>query len=187
MRFLPTEIPEVVLIEPDVHRDDRGFFIETWHERRYAEGGIAAQFVQDNHSKSCRDTLRGFHAQARHAQGKLVRVLRGEIFDVAVDIRLGSPSFARHVCVRLAAESFRQLWVPPGFGHGFLVLSEDAEVEYKCTDFYDPSDEIGFAWDDPVVAAPWPIDDPILSEKDRSAPTLAAIEDRLPHFEASAG
>ena len=182
MKFLPTELPEVVLIEPDVHRDARGFFLETWHARRYAEGGIPPRFVQDNHSKSRRGILRCFHAQLSHSQGKLVRVLRGEILDVAVDIRVGSPSFARHVCVRLAAESFEQLWVPPGFGHAFLVLSEDAEVEYKCTDFYDPSDEIGFAWDDPVVAVRWPIDDPILSERDRGAPTLAMIEHLLPRF-----
>jgi dTDP-4-dehydrorhamnose 3,5-epimerase len=187
VRFLPTELPEVVLIEPDLHRDERGFFLETWHARKYADGGIPARFVQDNHSKSCRDTLRGFHAQSRHSQGKLVRVLRGEIFDVAVDIRVGSASFARHVCMRLTAASFRQLWVPPGFGHAFLVLSDEAEVEYKCTDFYDPSDEIGFAWDDPVVAVPWPIEHPILSEKDRAAPTLAAIEDRLPRFEGGIG
>jgi dTDP-4-dehydrorhamnose 3,5-epimerase len=187
VRFLPTELPEVVLIEPDVHRDERGFFLETWHARKYAESGIPEQFVQDNHSKSCRDTLRGFHAQSRHSQGKLVRVLWGEIFDVAVDIRVGSPSFARHVCVRLTAESFRQLWIPPGFGHAFLVLSEEAEIEYKCTEFYDPSDEIGFIWEDPVVAVSWPIDDPILSERDRGAPTLAAIEDRLPRFVGNAG
>lgn len=186
MRFLPTELPEVVLIEPDVHQDARGFFLETWHAQKYAEGGIPARFVQDNHSKSRGGTLRGFHAQLSHSQGKLVRVLRGEIFDVAIDIRVGSPSFARHVSVRLSAESFQQLWVPPGFGHGFLVLSEHAEIEYKCTDFYDPSDEIGFAWDDPVVAVRWPIDDPILSERDRGAPTLATIEHLLPRFEGAA-
>jgi dTDP-4-dehydrorhamnose 3,5-epimerase len=185
VKFLPTDLPEVVLIEPDVHRDARGFFLEAWHAGKYGEGGIPARFVQDNHSKSGRGTLRGFHAQARHPQGKLVRVLRGEIFDVAVDIRVGSPSFARHVCVRLTAESFRQVWVPQGFGHGFLVLSEEAEVEYKCTDFYDPGDEIGFAWNDPVVAVRWPIDDPILSEKDRNASTLAAIEHLLPRFEGT--
>ena len=183
MKFLPTDLPEVVLIEPDVHRDARGFFLETWHARKYAEGGVPAHFVQDNHSKSRRGTLRGFHAQARHPQGKLVRALRGEIFDVAVDVRVGSPTFARHVCVLLTGESFRQVWVPPGFGHGFVVLSEEAEVEYKCTDFYDPGDEIGFAWNDPVVAVRWPIDDPVLSEKDRGAPNLAAIEHLLPRFE----
>ena len=187
MKFIPTELPEVVLIQPDVHRDARGFFLETWHARKYREGGIPAHFVQDNHSKSCRGTLRGFHAQSRRPQGKLVRALRGEIFDVAVDIRVGSPSFARHVCVQLTAESFRQLWVPPGFGHGFLVLSEEAEVEYKCTDFYDPGGEIGFAWDDPQVGAHWPIEDPILSEKDRDAPNLAAIEHLLPLFEGGGG
>lgn len=182
MKFLPTDLPEVVLIEPDVHRDARGFFLETWHAGKYEEGGITAHFVQDNHSKSRRGTLRGFHAQSRRPQAKLIRVLRGEIFDVAVDIRVGSPSFARHVGVVLTAESFRQLWVPPGFAHGFLVLSEEAEIEYKCTDFYDPGGEIGFAWDDPVVAVPWPIDAPLLSERDRSAPTLAAIEHLLPRF-----
>jgi dTDP-4-dehydrorhamnose 3,5-epimerase len=185
VKFLPTDLPEVVLIEPDVHRDTRGFFLETWHAGKYEEGGIPARFVQDNHSRSRRGTLRGFHAQSRHPQGKLIRVLRGEIFDVAVDIRVGSPTFARHVSVRLTAESFRQLWIPPGFGHGFLVLSEEAEVEYKCTHFYDPGDEIGFAWNDPELAVRWPIEAPILSEKDRSAPPLAAIEDRLPRFEGA--
>jgi dTDP-4-dehydrorhamnose 3,5-epimerase len=185
VRFLPTDLAEVVLIEPDVYPDERGFFLETWHARRYEEHGISARFVQDNHSKSRRGALRGFHAQSRHPQGKLIRVVRGEIFDVAVDIRVGSPSFAQHVSVRLAAASFQQLWVPPGFGHGFLVLSEEAEVEYKCTDFYDREDEIGFAWNDPMVAAPWPIEDPILSNKDRDAPTLAAIQHLLPRFEGS--
>ncbi len=185
MKFLPTDLPEVVLVEPDVHLDARGFFLETWHARKYGEGGIPAQFVQDNHSKSQHGTLRGFHAQSRRPQGKLVRVLRGEIFDVAVDIRVGSPSFAGHTCVRLTAESFRQLWIPPGFGHGFLVLSEEAEVEYKCTDFYDPGHEIGFAWNDPAVGVRWPIDAPILSEKDRGAPRLAEIEHLLPRFEGS--
>jgi len=185
VKFLPTDLPKVVLIEPDVHRDARGFFLETWHAGRYREGGIPARFVQDNHSKSGRGILRGFHAQSRRPQGKLIRVVRGEIFDVAVDIRLGSPSFAQHVSARLTAESFRQLWVPPGFGHGFLVLSQEAEVEYKCTDFYDPEDEIGFAWNDPMVAAPWPIEDPILSDKDRKAPMLEAIEHLLPRFEGS--
>jgi len=160
VKFLPTDLPEVVVIEPDLHRDARGFFLETWHARKYGEGGIPAHFVQDNHSKSRRGTLRGFHAQSRRPQGKLVRALRGEILDVAVDIRVGSPSFGRHVCVQL--------------------------TEYKCTDFYDPADEIGFAWDDPVVAVPWPIEDPVLSPKDLSAPRLAAIEHLLPRL-AGAG
>jgi dTDP-4-dehydrorhamnose 3,5-epimerase len=185
VKFLPTELPEVVLVEPEVHRDARGFFLETWHARKYTEGGIPARFVQDNHSRSCHGTLRGFHAQSRSPQGKLVRVLRGEIFDVAVDIRVGSPSFARHVGVQLSAVSFRQLWIPPGFGHGFLVLSDDAEIEYKCTDFYDPGHEIGFAWNDPLVGVSWPIDEPILSDRDRDAPRLAAIEHLLPRFDGA--
>ena len=182
MKFLPTDLPEVVVIEPDVHLDARGFFLESWHARKYEEGGIPAHFVQDNHSKSGRGTLRGFHAQSRRPQGKLVRALRGEIFDVAVDIRVGSPSFARHVCVELTGESFRQLWVPPGFGHGFLVLSEEAEVEYKCTDFYDPSGELTVAWNDPEIGIDWPSVEPVLSAKDATAPSLSEVLEQLPVF-----
>lgn len=184
MKFLPTEIPEVVLVEPQVFRDDRGFFLETWHAGRWAEGGIPAAFVQDNHSRSARGTLRGLHSQqAPHAQGKLVRVIEGEVWDVAVDVRRGSPTFTRHVGVTLSAESFRQLWIPPGFLHGFCVLSDFAQVEYKCTAFYAPADELGVVWDDPDLAIPWPVQEPMLSEKDRRAPRLRDVLERLPRYE----
>jgi dTDP-4-dehydrorhamnose 3,5-epimerase len=179
MRFLPTALPEVILIEPDVYRDQRGFFLETYHAHKYREGGIAVTFVQDNHSRSVRGTLRGMHAQHRYPQGKLVRVVEGEIFDVAVDIRRGSPTFGRWVGAVLSAENFRQCYVPPGFAHGFCVTSESAQVEYKCTDLYDPTDEIGFVWNDPDVGIAWPIGTPILSGKDRAAPRLRDLIEQL--------
>jgi len=176
VRFVDTELPGVVLVEPTVHRDDRGFFLETYHRDKYAAGGIDAVFVQDNHSRSARGILRGLHAQGRRPQGKLVRAVEGAIFDVAVDIRRGSPTFARWVGVELSAESFHQLWVPPGYAHGFCVLTESAQVEYKCTDVYLPEDELGIAWDDPEIGVDWPIADPVLSPKDEAAPRLADLE-----------
>jgi dTDP-4-dehydrorhamnose 3,5-epimerase len=182
VKFVPTAIPEVVRVEPDVHRDSRGFFVETWREQRWSEGGIPGPFVQDNHSRSRLGTLRGLHAQCLRPQGKLVRVVRGEIWDVAVDVRRGSPSFGRHVAERLSAENFVQLWIPPGFAHGFLVLSDEAEFVYKCTDYYDPADELRIAWNDPALAIPWPIAEPLLSEPDRRAPRLAELEARLPRY-----
>ena len=150
MKVRATELPEVLIVEPEVFEDERGFFLETYHARKYAEAGIPAVFVQDNHSRSRRCTLRGLHAQGRHPQGKLVRVTQGEIFDVAVDIRPRSATFGRWVGMRLSAQSFRQAYIPPGFAHGFCVLSERAEVVYKCTEFHDPSDEIGIVWNDPA-------------------------------------
>ena len=180
MKFTPLAIPEVVLVEPDVHRDDRGFFLETYQARKYAQGGIDAVFVQDNHSRSVRGTLRGLHAQVEHAQGKLVRAVAGSVFDVAVDIRLGSPTFGRWVGVELTAESFRQLWIPPGFAHGFCVTSDVAEFEYKCTDFYVPQAEIVVAWNDPEIGIDWPVEAPLLSARDAAAPALATQRDRLP-------
>jgi dTDP-4-dehydrorhamnose 3,5-epimerase len=180
VRFLPTELPEVVLVEPDVHQDARGFFLETYHQARYREGGIDAVFVQDNHSRSVRGTLRGLHAQLRRPQGKLVRAVEGEMFDVAVDIRPRSPTFGRWVGIRLSGGNFRQLWIPPGFAHGFCVLSEVVHVEYKCTGFYDREDEISLAWNDPDVGIAWPVSDPMLSDKDRQAPRLADLRHRLP-------
>jgi len=188
VKVLPTELPEVVLIEPAVHRDDRGFFLESWRRDRWREAGIEADFVQDNHSASGRGTLRGLHAQlAPAAQGKLVRVVEGEIFDVAVDIRRGSPTLGRHVAAVLSAENFRQLWIPPGFAHGFCVTSERAQVEYKCTAYYAPQCELAVAWDDPALGISWPIRNPVLSERDRSAPRLEALGERLPRFEATPG
>jgi dTDP-4-dehydrorhamnose 3,5-epimerase len=182
MSFTPTQIPEVILVEPNVFRDDRGFFLETFHLDRYREGGIGLPFVQDNHSRSVARTLRGLHAQRRRPQGKLVRAVEGEIWDVAVDIRRGSPTFKQWVGVTLSADNFRQLYIPPGFAHGFCVLSEVAQVEYKCTDLYDASDELGLSWDDPEIDIAWPIGDPLLSKKDAVAPTVSDSFDHLPDF-----
>ncbi len=182
MRFIQTDIPGVVIIEPDVHRDPRGYFLETYHERKYAEGGIQGPFVQDNHSFSLRGTLRGLHAQRRRPQGKLVRAVEGEMFDVAVDIRRGSPTFSKWVGVTLSGENFRQFYIPPGFAHGFCVLSERVHVVYKCTDFYDREDEFGVAWNDPEIGIAWPITEPALSARDTTAPRLDKIRERLPLF-----
>lgn len=181
MRFVETALPGVLVVEPTVHQDHRGFFLETYHREKYARGGIEGPFVQDNHSRSARGILRGLHAQGRRPQGKLVRCVEGAIFDVAVDIRRGSPTFARWVGVELTAASFRQLWVPPGFAHGFSVLSEAAQVEYKVTELYDAADELAIAWDDPEIGIEWPLAEPVLSEKDRAAPRLSEIE-RLPIY-----
>jgi dTDP-4-dehydrorhamnose 3,5-epimerase len=185
MKFTPTAIPEVVLIEPAVHRDPRGFFLESYHQEKYARGGIPGPFVQDNHSHSLRGTLRGLHAQRRHPQGKLVRAVLGEMFDVAVDVRRGSPTFGRWVGLVLSAENFRQLYIPPGFVHGFCVLSDRVEVEYKCTDFYAPGDEMTVAWNDPAIGIEWPVREPILSAKDRAAPRLADLMELLPVYDAA--
>ena len=170
MKFIQTGLPGVLLIEPDVFRDARGFFLETFHARKYREGGIPYEFVQDNQSRSQRGTLRGLHAQLRRPQGKLVRAVKGEIFDVAVDIRKGSPTFGKWVGATLSEENFRQIFVPPGFAHGFCVLSEIAEVEYKCTDYYDKADEIGVLWSSAGID--WPVKDPLLSAKDAALPRL---------------
>jgi len=177
LKFLETDLPGVLIVEPAVFRDPRGFFLETFHAARYRNGGIPYDFVQDNHSKSVRGTLRGLHAQRRRPQGKLVRAVQGEIFDVAVDIRPGSATFGKWVGARLSGESFRQMFVPPGFAHGFCVLSATAEVEYKCTDFYDRADEIGARWDS--VGIEWPIQDPLLSPKDAALPTLLELRKAL--------
>ena len=179
MQAIPTALPGVILVEPVVHRDSRGFFLETYNERRYREAGIGGTFVQDNHSRSARGTLRGLHFQVRRPQGKLVRAVAGEMFDVAVDIRRGSPTFGRWVGARLSAENFRQIYVPPGFAHGFCVLSEVGEVEYKCTELYDPQDELGIAWNDPQIGIEWPVDDPLVSSRDAAAPRLRDVEATL--------
>ena len=173
MRFVPTEIPGVTIVEPDVHRDARGYFVETFHAEKYRAGGIPAAFLQDNQSLSAMHTLRGLHMQLRRPQGKLVRVVAGEIWDVAVDVRPGSPTFGRWTAVTLSAENFRQLWVPEGCAHGFCVTSETALVSYKCTALYDPGGEIGIAYDDPDLAIRWPTESPVLSERDRRHPRLA--------------
>ena len=179
VRVIPTDLPGVLILEPIVHRDDRGFFLETYHEQRFAAAGIAGPFVQDNHSRSVKGTLRGLHAQVRRPQGKLVRAVEGEMFDVAVDIRRASATFGRWVGVRLSGENFRQLYVPPGFAHGFCVVSAQVHVEYKCTAFYDPADEISIAWDDPEIGIEWPIEQPIVSAKDQRAQRLQQMIDRL--------
>jgi dTDP-4-dehydrorhamnose 3,5-epimerase len=181
VKFNLTDLPGVLLIEPDVHRDARGFFLESYQYERYAEGGVTERFVQDNHSRSGLGTLRGLHAQLKRPQGKLVRVIEGEVFDVAVDIRRGSPHFGRSTHALLSADNFLQLYVPPGFAHGFCVTSEVAQFEYKCTDFYDPADEVAIAWNDPEIAIPWPLRQPSLSAKDAVAPRLSELAD-LPDF-----
>lgn len=182
MRVVETELPGVVVIEPEVHWDERGFFLETFHGQKYADCGLPSVFVQDNHSRSVRGTVRGLHAQLRRPQGKLVRVILGEIWDVAVDIRRGSPWFRRWTAVTLSAENFRLLYVPPGFAHGFCVVSDTAEVEYKCTDFYDPEGELRLAWNDPELGIPWPTKEPLLSPKDRLARTLKELQELLPPY-----
>lgn len=180
MRFAPTDLPGVIVIEPDVHRDARGFFLETYHADKYSAGGIKGPFVQDNHTCSAAGTLRGLHLQLRRPQGKLIRVIEGEIFDVAVDVRRGSPTFGRWVGIVMSADNFRQCYVPPGFAHGFCVTSQVAQVEYKCTDLYDPAGEIGIAWNDPELAIAWPVSQPLLSDRDRGHRNLAQLWDRLP-------
>lgn len=179
MRFIPTQLPGVIVIEPDVHRDPRGFFLETFHAEKYAAAGIPRTFLQDNHSASVRDTLRGLHLQLRHPQGKLVRVIQGEIWDVAVDVRHGSPTFGHWTAVTLSAENFKQFYVPPGCAHGFCVLSDTAQVQYKCTELYDPADEVGIAYNDPALAIEWPVTQPILSDRDQRHRPLADLIDRL--------
>ncbi len=182
--FRPTRIPDVILVQPRVFRDERGFFLETYHDLRYAEGGIGETFVQDNHSKSTQGILRGLHAQEKQPQGKLVRAVEGRIFDVAVDIRRGSPTFGQWVGEFLSADDFRQLYVPPGFLHGFYVVSETAQVEYKCTARYDAADELAVRWNDSEIGIDWPAGTPQLSDKDAAAPTLREVWDRLPTFQA---
>lgn len=179
MRFERLTIPDVVLIEPVVIGDARGFFQESWNEREFAEAGIGARFVQDNHSRSVKYTLRGLHYQIRQPQGKLVRVVQGDVFDVAVDARRSSPTFGRWVGAVLSAGNHRQLWVPPGFAHGFLVLSESADLLYKVTDFYSRGDEVCIRWDDPALGINWPIPPdrlPILSAKDQQGLDFSQVE-----------
>jgi dTDP-4-dehydrorhamnose 3,5-epimerase len=182
VRVVPTEIPEVVIIEPDVHVDGRGFFFEAYHADRYRAHGIPGPFLQDNHSRSTVGTLRGLHLQVRRPQGKLVRVIEGEVFDVAVDVRRGSPTFGRWVGTTLSAGNFKQCYVPPGFAHGFCVVSPVAQLEYKCTDLYDPAGEIGVAWNDPALGIAWPVSQPLLSSRDSLHPTLAELGDALPTY-----
>jgi dTDP-4-dehydrorhamnose 3,5-epimerase len=180
MRVIETQLPGVMLLEPQVHRDARGFFMEVYHVARLEACGIHTRFVQENQSRSGRGTLRGLHWQYRRPQAKLVRVLSGEIFDVAVDIRRGSPTFGAWEGMHLSADNFRQTFIPEGFAHGFCVLSETADVDYKCSDYYDPGGEAGLAWDDPVVGISWPVPEPLLSLKDRAFEPLNRHDRYLP-------
>jgi dTDP-4-dehydrorhamnose 3,5-epimerase len=181
MKVIPTKHPEVLLIEPDIFRDERGFFMESFHAGKYPQHGLPGEFRQDNHSRSSRGVLRGLHYQLEHPQGKLVRVVSGEVFDVAVDIRKGSPRFGEAVSVVLSADDPRQLYVPPGFAHGFCTLSEQADFLYKCTELYAPGDEYGIAWDDPDIGIDWPQLEFSFSEKDRHHPQLRD-SDHLPDY-----
>ena len=176
MNVIQTKLKDCVIIEPKIFGDHRGFFLETFQAERYREmAGITLPFVQDNHSRSAKGVLRGLHFQKTKPQGKLVRVVSGEVYDVAVDIRQDSPSFGQWEGVLLSEENKRQFWVPPGFAHGFVVLSDTADFEYKCTDYYDPSDEGSLIWNDPVLAITWPLEAPTLSDKDSKAPTFAEL------------
>ena len=182
MRVTTTDIPGVLLIEPDVLRDPRGIFLETYHARRYEDAGIPGPFVQDNYSQSMRGTLRGLHYKEPHAQGKIVMVTEGAVYDVVVDIRKGSPSFGRWYGTDLSAENRLQVYVPPGCAHGFCVTSDCVSFLYKCTDYYAPSAERGIIWSDPALAISWPILTPILSSKDRIYKSLAEMEPELPRY-----
>ena len=183
MEFRKTPLDGVLVIRPDVHGDHRGFFLETYHMEKYAEGGLDVRFVQDNHSKSARGTLRGLHAQLRRPQGKLVRAVEGAVFDVAVDVRRGSPTFGQWYGETLTADNFLQLYVPTGFVHGFYVLSDVAQVEYKCTDLYDPGGELSVLWNDPDIGIEWPLDgEPLLSKKDAEGLLLKDVAN-LPVYE----
>lgn len=175
MKVRETALPGVLILEPRVFGDSRGFFIETFQTERYAELGITQPFVQDNHSRSARGVLRGLHFQRSRPQGKLVRVSRGCVFDVVLDINPDSPTCGQHASAILSDDNHLQMWVPPGYAHGFCVLSEIADFEYKCTDYYQPQDEGGVLWNDPALAIDWPVSEPKLSDKDRQNPTLQTL------------
>ena len=179
MNVIQTPLKDCVIIEPKVFGDSRGFFLEAWHKEKYEDAGIKGSFVQDNRSRSSRNVLRGLHFQKTKPQGKLVSVIRGEVYDVAVDLRQDSDTFGQYVGVLLSGEKNNQLYVPPGFAHGFCVLSDYADFHYKCTDFYDPKDEGGIIWNDPDIAIDWPITSPLLSEKDIKLITLAEYKKTL--------
>lgn len=183
MKITPTSLPEVLLIEPDIYRDERGFFLETYHAEKYKAAGITTPFVQTNFSGSVKGVIRGLHMQVKRPQGKLVQVVHGEIFDVAVDARRGSPRFGQWTSVVLKGGTFVQCWIPPGFLHGFAVLSDTAHVQYLCTELYSASDEVGVKWNDPKLEIGWPIARPVLSKRDRTSLLLTSITDRLPHYQ----
>ena len=185
MKFIETTLPGVIRIEPDVYRDERGFFLESYNQQKYSPY-VTEVFVQDNHSLSGKGALRGLHAQYPNPQGKLVRVIRGEVLDVAVDIRVGSATFGQWHGERLSADNHLQLYIPPGFAHGFCVLSDSAEFEYKCTDTYHPENEIVIAWDDPDISIDWPVATPVLSARDQQGQPLGELleQGRLPEYES---
>ncbi len=178
MKIIPTSIPDVLIIEPTIFGDERGFFLESFNQRAFEkQTGVSLPFVQDNHSRSAKNVLRGLHYQIRQPQGKLVRVTVGEVFDVCVDLRQSSPSFGQSVSVLLSADNHRQLWIPPGFAHGFLVVSENAEFLYKTTDYYAPEFERSLLWNDPALAIDWPLStEPMLSAKDKAGLPLSQAE-----------
>jgi dTDP-4-dehydrorhamnose 3,5-epimerase len=179
MRFSPTKIPDVILIEVSRFDDYRGVFMEIYHAKNFSDAGITANFIQENHATSKKHILRGMHYQLKFPQGKLVRCIQGEILDISVDIRKSSSTFGQWVGEILSAENAKQLYVPPGFAHGYVVRSEHAEVGYKCTEFYHPEDEYGILWNDPEIAIEWEIENPILSEKDIKQPLLKEIKEKL--------
>ena len=186
MKVVPTALPGVMIVEPRVFEDQRGFVFESYQATRYAAAGLPERFVQDNHSRSLPGTLRGLHYQLRRPQGKLIRVVVGSVFDVAVDIRRGSPTFGRWVSVELSAANKRQLFIPPGFAHGYCVSSPEAsEVEYKCTAYYAPEDERGLAWNDPTIAIAWPVTAPVISDKDKGLPRLTRDSADLPMYQTT--
>lgn len=184
MNISESPLPGIKIIEPRVFGDSRGFFLETYRQSQYVDAGVAGAFVQDNHSRSQKNVLRGLHYQLNHPQGKLVSVAKGEVFDVAVDIRVGSPRFGKWFGIRLSDENHLQLYIPPGFAHGFVVLSETADFLYKCTDYFHPEDDIGILWNDPEIGVDWGVQAPVLSEKDSNNATLAELKaaNRLPVF-----
>jgi dTDP-4-dehydrorhamnose 3,5-epimerase len=184
MKTIPTSLPDVFVVEPQVFKDARGYFYESFHQAKYAKLGIHVGFVQTNVSRSAKGVLRGLHYQWPHPQGKLVSVLEGDVYDVAVDIRRGSPTFGQWTGVMLTAENNRHLWIPPGFAHGFCVLSEYATFTYQCTTLYDPVADAAISWNDAAIGIDWPVSEPLISDKDAKAPLLADVPaDRLPTFE----
>ncbi|MBQ9432571.1 MAG: dTDP-4-dehydrorhamnose 3,5-epimerase [Kiritimatiellae bacterium] len=185
MKIEATALPGVMICEPEVFKDSRGFFLETYHARKYFDIGVKTVFVQDNRSRSTRSVLRGLHFQLHHPQAKLLSCIRGEIYDVAVDIRRGSPTFGKWVGATLSEDNFKQIFIPAGFAHGFCVMSDIAEINYKCSEFYDHKDDRGIRWNDPELGVEWPVTDPILSEKDRRQPFLCEAE--LPLYNNTGG
>lgn len=183
MQVHETAVDGVLIVEPKIFGDDRGFFMELYQDERYASGGVARRFVQDNLSRSAGGVLRGLHFQFRKPQGKLVTVLRGSVLDVAVDVRLGSPSFGKHVAVEINDQNRRQVWIPHGLAHGFLVLSEFADFFYKCDEYYSPADEVALRWNDPQLAIGWGCQSPTLSARDSAGRMLSELNDLLPHYQ----